>query len=310
MDGDGDTEQSKTVENKLYDDEDVTVINDLDINSLQNKTRLSKYNKSLEFQITQKGKYQKPSCSSSVTKNESKEKKQKNGLLAKSKSNLSVKNKEPSKNVSKVLLKMADGHSTKILGSKLIQKKLKQVMLKKRSNDKILNGNSSSTIDKEVKITRKKSSIGGMAKNDICNGNKVSSGSVKFNNNNAYLLRPKGLSSNKKINENIKIENVVQNDTILKFGDFRNNREISVSSDISSNSQKITRDSNDYDQIVDFIKTEPVFEESETKLIKVIRNPHSLCQDTPKGEYDKVKSNEALDISHTKDNIICTQLDR
>lgn len=302
---DGDTEQSKTVENKPYNDKLSTQDVTNEIDSSQNKTKLSKCNNLLE----QNGKYPKPSCSKSlsVTKNESMEKIPKNGLLVKSKSNLSVKNKEPSKNVSKELLKIANSHSTKILGSKLIQKKLKQVMLKKRLDDKILNGSSSSTINKEVKITRKKSSVGAIEKDAICNGKKVSSGLVKLNNNKAYLLRPKGLSS-KKMNGNIKTENTVQNDT-LKSSDFRNNREISVSSDTSSNSQKSTQDLNDYDQVVDFIKTESAYEESEAKLNDVVRNLHSLCRDTSKGEYDKVKSIEALDVSHTKDDIICSQLD-
>jgi len=246
-----------------------------------------------------------------------------NGLQLKNKStNLNVlKNKEPNKNVSKQLLKIANDRSTKMLKSKLIQNKLQQVMLKKGFNEKILNGNSIPTIGKKVLVSKQKPSVEITEKTQISNGKKKPPELIKLSNNKpiTYLLRPKGLISNKKMTENFKIENTVQND-ILKFGNIDNKATI-ISSDTLHSNQIIAQDSNNYDQVIDFIKTEHklVNESIETEL-NVINKEHNSfkCPEiyVIEEECDKVKPCAPIDdknkkpVSNVEQDNECHQLDR
>jgi len=324
---DENAEHSKTEKPKLSNDgslkQDAAVEIKTENNSPHKKIKLSKNNNLFE----QKDKHANVSSSknllvttNNVKQNYSKETMPKNGLQLKNKSiSLSVvENKEPNKNVSKQLLKIADGRSTKMLKSKLIQNKLQQVMLKKGLSENILNGNSSLAIDKKVLVTKKKSSVEAMEKTKIANGNKRSMGSVKLTSSKpvtTYVLRPKG--SNKKLTENIKIENTIRNNIIKS--DDTDSRATSVSSDTSISNHMTAQDSNDYDQVIDLIKTTPelVNNKSETELNVINKEFNSSkCSDTSEGVYNKVKLCETLDnknkkhISNTEQDDQCNQLDR
>lgn len=290
---DENTEQIKTDktglsnDGLLNEDKDVKIKTD----SKQN-IKLSKNNNLIE----QKDKHANAlsSKNSSITTNNVKqnyfkETMPKNGLKPKNKSSILnvVKDKKLDKNVSKQVSQIADGCSTRMFKSKLIQNKLQQeVMFKKGLSEKILNGNNSSLIiGKKMLVTKRKSCEEAIEKIQISNGKKGPPGLVKLTNNKPitnYVLRPKGLSFDKKMTENIIIENTVGNNT-LKYGN-RDNRTASVSSFDTLSSNRITvKGSNDYDRVVNIIKIEHKLDngKSETEL-NIINKEHnfSKCPET------------------------------
>lgn len=219
-------------------------------NLLKRKNKCPKSFNSKSLLITANGFKKNNTKKSHVIKSTSKK-----GLLLKNKSK--KKSVVKKKNTSNQL-----GRHSKILGSKLIQNKLQHVMLKEELGIQMLNGNLSPEINKNVIITRKKSFLGSTEKDKTSSTNKVSSESVKLTNNKSnttYVLRPKVSNSNKKMNEH------VIKDTVLNNIDFES--DITVLSDTSGNSKKIVSDFNDKNQAeINFIKTEPINEESNTKI--------------------------------------------
>lgn len=301
-------EQSKTEEINIYNAEltiqNKTGTNKRDNNSVHKEgTKLSKDNNVLE----QKNKRSSSSSSNNSSTTAIDTSIPINGLQVKKKSNNSsvVNNKESVKNV----LKIPNDRSTKNVGSKSIKNEL-QVMLKKGLSEKRLNGSSSPAIGKKVLITRKKSSVVATSKDKICcNGDKVSSGSVKLNNSKAvtaYVLRHKVLNCNKTVTESIKSDHSVVNDVVLKSGNCGNN---SVSFDTSSSNQKSARDTNNSCHS-DITKTVLVNEKSKTKNWE---HDSAICSETSRrsdGKYDKLKPSTALNINNSNDKECILQTDQ
>lgn len=192
-------------------------------------------------------------------------------------------NKKTNKNVFKQSLKIANDNSFKVSETNLMQNKLQHdILLKKRLGQKILNGNSKQAF-KTVK-TRNKSGDN-IDKNLNCNGTLKSVQLTNINGVATSVLRPKVSNPNKTYIESIKTD------------DLREDEVVSSSSNISNSNLIMDTDLNNCDQLVGFIKAETIYEESGTKL-KVINNKHNFieCLETFEGEYDKLKSCEALDI--------------
>lgn len=253
------TDKVKLCNNELSNQDMGT--NKLNSNSLNHKTRISKNNNLFE----QKNNFKEPIVNKS---------KPKNGLLIKNKSiNLNVeKDKEGNMNIPKQLFKKADRHSTKVLGSKLIKNKPQSVLdiLNKELVDKMV------VKESQLLVNRKKLSIDTLKKNNICNNSKVISELVKLSNNKAvttYVLRPKTFSKH-------------STPSICK-----NKRVVDISSDTSSLNQKKTQE-DPIDQIIEFIKDEPIYDDSETEL-NLINGKHQSV-DSVETQYSSVS--EALDV--------------
>lgn len=305
---DENSEKSKTENNELPNDKPLIIkvpeTNKTVCNILRQRTRLSVAINSLQ---------QKTSCSSpsssesslvtisSIKKNDSKVMNMitipENKLLGKTKTiSLSsiMKNKESHTSESKQLVKVTDKRSSKTIGSKLIQDNLKQVVLKKGLGDKLSNGNSSASISKEIIAEKKKGET--TQKSKLCNGNKVSLGSIKLTDNKAnknYVLRRKALNSNKK---NMLIDGTSPNN-VNKCSRLINNTKVFISSDTSNNNLKTTRYSKNNDHLIDFIKTERIDEESKTKPI-IVNGQHKPPERsrTSASEEVKVEPNDELYI--------------
>ncbi|XP_060838155.1 histone-lysine N-methyltransferase EHMT2 [Rhopalosiphum padi] len=309
---DGNSEKSKTEKNELPDDkpliQEVPETNKRVRNTLRQRTRLSAAINLLQQKTDRSSPSSSESSSvtvSSIKKNYSKEPNiismPKNKLLGKTKTiNLSstVKNKESHTSESKQLLKVTDKRSLKDSGSKLIQDKLKQVVLKKSLGNKLSNGNSSPSISKKIFIGRK-SSVETTEKSKICNGNKVTSGSTKLVNNKViknYVLRRKVLNPSKKNIANMLTDGTASNN-VNKFSRLINNTKVIISSNTSSSNLKTTRDSKHSDQLIDFIKTERIGEESKTKS-NIVNGQHKPPERprTSVSEEVKVEPNDELYI--------------
>lgn len=282
---DENSEQRKTENNKLPDDklliQEVHKTNKTVRNSSRQRTRLSVAKNSLK----QKTDCSSPSSSeySSVTVcslqiNDSKEANlmsiPKNELLGKAKAislNSILKHKEPSTNESDQLLKVIDKRSSKISGSKLIQDKLKQVVLKKDLGDKLSNGNSSLLIGKKT-LTGKKLSVGTTEKQNLCNGSKVSFKSPYFEEMKNYYLRHEALCPHNKI---------------------INKSRLTISSDTSIANLKTITNSKNSDQSIYFIETELIGVGSTTKSNMVNgQHKHAKHQRTSASKDVKVETND------------------
>jgi len=273
---DGNSERSKTEKNKLLDDklliQGVPETSKTIRNSLRQKTRLSVAKNPLQ-QKTDRSSPSSSECSSvtlcSLQKNDSKEANMmsipKNELPEKTKTNSLnsiVKNKEPPTSESNQLVKVIDKRSSKNIGSKLIQNKFNQVVLKKDLCETLSNGNSRPSIGKKILLTGKKASVETNEKRKLCNGSKVSPRSIKSTNNKAiknYVLRCTAFSPYKKFIKTIPPDGKSPNN-VFKRSSLINNTRISISSDISSRNLKTNRDSKNSDQLKDCIKTERVGE--------------------------------------------------
>lgn len=310
---DENSEQSKTEKNKLLDDkmliQEVPESSKTVRNSLRQRTRLSLAKNSLQ---------QKTDCSSpsssdysseticSLQKNDSKEANMmsipKNEPLEKTKTitvNSVVKNKEPPISESNQILKVIDKRSSKH-SSKLIQNKCNQVVLKKGLGDKLSNGNARPSIGKKILLTGKKASVETTEKRKLCNGSKVSPGSIKSTNNKAiqnYVLRHKALNPNKKTNKNIPSDGTPPNNVFNRPYGLINTLRVGISSDTPSRNLKMTRDSKNNDQLIDFIKTERIGEESKTKL-NMVNGQHKRVerQRSTVSEEVKVEPNDEIYI--------------
>jgi len=305
---DGNFEKCKTENNEIPNDKPLIIKVPETKMSIRNllleRTRLSVAINSLR---------QKTSCSSpsssesslvtinSIKKNDSKVVDMvtipENKLLGKTKTiSLSsiVKNKESHTSESKQMVKVTDKRSSKSIGSKLLHDELKQVVLKKGLEQKLSNGNSSSSISKKI-ITKKKK-VETTEKSKLCNGNKVSPGSIKLTNNKAnknYVLRRKALNSNKK---NMLTDGTFPNN-INQCSRLINNTKVFISSDTSNSKLKTTRYSKNSDELIDFIKTERIDEESKTKPI-IVNGQHKPPERsrTSVSEEVKVEPNDELYI--------------
>jgi len=309
---DGNSEQSKTEKNKLLDDkmliQEVSETSKTVRNSLRQRNRLSLAKNLLQ---------QKTDCSSpsssdsssvrSLQKNDSKEANiisiPKNEPLGKTKTitvNSVVKNKEPPISESNQLLKVIDKRSSKHNRSKLIQNKCNQDVLKKGLGDKLSNGNTRPSIGKKILLTGKKVSVETTEKQKLCNGSKVSPGSIKSTNNKAiqnYVLRRKALNSNKKISKNIPSDSTSPNNVFNRRYSLINPLRVGISSDTPSRNLKMTRDSKNSDQLINFIKTVRIGEESKTKP-NIVNGQHKRVerQRTSVSEEVKVEPNDELYI--------------
>lgn len=310
---DGNSEQSKTEKIKLPNNkmliQEVPETSKTVRNSLRQRTRLSVAKNSLQ-QKTDRSSPSSSECSSvticNLKKHNSKEANMisipKNELLGKTKTitlNSVVKNKEPPISESNQMLKVIDKRSSKNNGSKSIQNKCNQVVLKKGLGNKLSNGNSRPSIGKKILLTGKKASVETTEKQKLCNGSKVSPGSIKSTNNKAiknYVLRHKALNPNKKTIKNIPSDGTSQNNG-FKCYSSTNNLRVGISSDTSSRNLKTTRDSKNNNQLIDFIKTERIGEESKTKPNMVNgQHKHVERQRTSVSEEVKVKPNDELYI--------------
>ncbi|XP_025200890.1 histone-lysine N-methyltransferase EHMT2 [Melanaphis sacchari] len=224
----------------------------------------------------------------------------KNKLLGKTKTislSSAIKNKESHTNESKQLLKVTDKRLSKTTGSKLIQNKLKQVVLKKGLGDKLSNGNSGPSISKKI-FSGKKSSVDTTEQGKLCNGNKVSQGSTKLNKNKAiktYVLRRKALNPNKKNIFNMLTDGTSRNN-VNKCSRLINNTKVIISSDTSNSNFKMTRDLKKSDQLINFIKTERIGEEFKTKSNLVNGQRKLERPRTSASEEVKVEPNDELYI--------------
>jgi len=308
---DGNPEQIKTVNNKLPDDkmliQEVPETSKIVRNSLRQRTRLSVAKNVLQKK-TDRSSPSSSECSSvticSLQKNNSKEANMKsipkNELLGKTKAitlNSVVKNKETPISESNQLLKVIDKRSSKNIGSKLIQNKFNSVILKKGLGDKLSNGNSRPSIGKKILLTGKKASVETTEKGKLCNGSKVSPGSIKSTNNKAiknYVLRHKALNPSKRTVKNIPSDGTSPNN-VFKCYSLMNNFRIGISSDTSSH--KTTRDSKNNDQLINVIKSERIGEESKTKP-NMVNGQHKRVerQRTSVSEEVKVEPNDELYI--------------
>lgn len=305
---DGNPEQSKTEKNKLPDDklltQEVHGTSKTVRNSLRQRTRLSVAKNSLQLNTDCSSPSSSSECSSvtvcSLQKNDSKEANMisipKNELLGKTKTiclDSIVKNKEPPTSESDQLLKVTDKRASKMIGSKLIQDKLKQVVLKKGLGDKLSNGNSCLSISKKTLLTGKKTSVETTEKQKLCNGNKVSPGLIKSTNNKAiknYVLRRK-LNLNKKNIKTLPSDDISPNNG-FKSSSLINNSRVSISSDTSSSNLKTTKYSKNSDQLINVIKTERIGEELKTKPYLVNgQHKHAKRQRTSASDGVKVESN-------------------
>lgn len=306
---DGNSEQSKTEKNKLLDDklliQEVPETSKAVRNSLRQRTRLSVAKNSLQ-QKTDCSSPSSSECSSvtlcSLQKNNSKEANMsisKNELLGKTKTiSLNSIVKEPSTSESNQLLKVIDKRSSKNIGSKLIENKFNQVVLKKSLGDKLSNGKSRPSIGKKILLTRKKASVDTNEKQKLCNGRKVSPGSIKSTNNKAiknYVLRRKTLSPNKKITKNIPSDDTSPNN-VFKSSSSINNTRFSISSNTSSRNLKTNRNSKNSEQLKDFIKTERIGESKTNPNMVNGQHKHVERQRTSVSEEVKVEPNDELNI--------------
>lgn len=310
---DGNSEQSKTEKIKLPNDkmfiQEVPETSKTVRNSLRQRNRLSVTKNSLQ-QKTDRSSPSSSECSSvticSLQKNNSKEANMmsipKNELLGKTKTitlNSIVKNKEPPISESKQLLKVIDKRSSKNIVSKVVQNKCNQVVLKKGLGDKLSNGNSRPSIGKKLLLTGNKSSVETTEKQKLCNGSKVSPGSIKSTNNKAIkndVLRHKALNPKKKSIKNIPSDGTSPNNGFKCFS-LINDLRVGISSDNSSRNLKTPRDSKNNNQLINVIKTERIGEESKTKPNMVNgQHKHVKRQRTSVSEEVKVESNDELYI--------------
>lgn len=206
-----------------------------------------------------------------------------------------LNNRIPNKKVSEQSLKIENDNSSKAPESKLIQNKLQHAVLKKGLRQNICNRTSKQAFNtKTVNIRNKLEDD--IDKDLNCNGTLKS---VQLTNNNGvatHALRPKVLKPNTNT-ESITTDDTVSNDIVFKTDDFRENEVVSSSTNTSDTNLIVAPDLNNCDQLVGFIKTEPIYKESGAKL-KVINGKHIFmeCLETFEGDYDKLKSREALDI--------------
>jgi len=310
---DGNSEQSKTEKIELPNDkmliQEVPETSKTVRNSLRQRNRLSLAKNALQ-QKTDRSSPSSSECSSvticSLQKNNSKEANMmsipKNELLGKTKTitlNSIVKNKEPPISESNQLLKVIDKRSSKNIGAKLVQKKCKQVVLKKGLGDKLSNGNSKSSIGKKILSTGKKSSVETTERQKLCKSSKVPPESIKSTINKAlknYVLRHKASIPKKKSIKNISSDGTSTNNG-FKCYSLTNNLRVGISSDTSSRNHKMPRDSKNNNQLIDFIKTERIGEESKTKPNMVNgQQKHVKRQRTSVSGEVKVEPNDELYI--------------
>lgn len=260
---DGNIKKIKIEKNNLTNNEllnqDMVETNKSNTNLLNQETKLSKSNNLLGQNTNLK--------ELSIIKS-----KPENGLLENKSINLNVdKNKEENKNIPEQLLKKADDHSKKILESNLIPNKRQVVlnMLDKKLVDNMVKGNAC-----QLLINKKKSSIETVEKGNIFNSSKVISELVKLSKNKAittYVLRPK----------------------ITTPCIYENKRAVGVSTDNSSFNQKMTQKTS-INQLMKFIKAEPIFNDSKTEMNMINGEHQSVdCLGTL---YTSEK--EALNVKH------------
>lgn len=223
--------------------------------SLYHKTTLSQNNNLLKL----KKKHISPSSSkSSLTnknynkKNNSKVSTSTNGLLLKNKHVGVINNKKPIKKVTKYGL-----------DSKSCKKNQQQIISKKEKDNNILNRNLSQANVKKMFI-KQKSCVETTGKKEMCNGNIMSPDLVHSVHNKVTttFLRTK-MPSSTNITTNINTEDTILNNVILKSNDLRKKKPVFVLSDTLSGNQKISSDTNDYDQLVSFTNNKLVAQKSE-----------------------------------------------
>lgn len=248
------TDKTKLCTNNLLNQDSVET-NKSNSNSLKNKTKLSTPNNLSELKTN----FKKSIINKTKPKNELLNKKKFNNIMLE-------KDKEKEKNMPKQLLKKADGHSTKILGSKLLKNKPQVVpnMLNKKLVDKTLKGNAC-----QLPVNGKKSSMETMEKGSICKDSKVITELVKLSNNKevtTYVLRPKTYPTH-------------SSDSVCE-----EKRAVNVSSDTLTLSQ-ILNEEDSNDDLMELIKDEPIYSYSETDFSMI------------NGEQQSVDSSETLYIS-------------
>lgn len=211
-------------------------------------------------------------CSSLVTTKQNNQKKNSNPLNAKSmpKNGLKAQNK----NGAKCSKPLSDSQSKKIPEIKMIQNKLKNVMVKKRVDEKVLKSNMSTTTGEKLFISKDK----------IPESIRITDNEVVT----TYLIKPKLLNPKKKMKTD---DGTVENGTMLKAVGYQNNGSINLL-DASNGDQDTVEVLNNSNQLIDLIKKELADEESESKLN--MSNGESSC--TFEEKYVKVKPGKALDI--------------
>lgn len=232
-------------------------------NSLKSKTRLSQDDNLLKL----KNKRTSPSSSENsltnkndIKKNKSKESASTNGLLLKNKHVGVLNTKKPIEKVFK-----------QILDSKLFKKNQKQIMLKKKKNNNMLNGNLSQINVKKV-FTKQKPSIETTKKKETWNGNIVSSDLVHSVHNKVSTTFPrtKMPSSSTNVITKINTEDTTPNNVILKSSGIRKKKSVFVFSD----AQTISSIIDDCEQSLSLINNKFVAEKS-----KINYNTHNREHD-------------------------------